>query len=137
MIFSGMATHYGCSRCDFTGSQARSTSLMLYIGLLGMSLAIFIPQAKVAVDLTWYIVLGIILGEVFLLFIAGYVSEWIADRFDRIPATCPKCRASVVSKGTGFYDFSIIPHFTDIFTTILFVAYNLVAFFIFMDIVKH
>jgi len=109
---------------------------MLYIGLFGVGLALILPNTKHVVDLRWYVILGIIFGEIFLLFIAGFISDWIADLIDRIPANCPKCRASIVQKGTGFYDFSLIPHFTDIFTTILFLVYNSIGFFILIDLAK-
>jgi len=130
MIFSGMVTNYGCSRCDFTCSKAQSTSLMLFIGLVGIGVAAFLPRVAQVVDLRWHVTLGIIIGEVLLLFIALFLSGWIADRLDRIPDKCPKCRASVAHEGSGFYDFSFIPHITDIIIAVIFVTFNLPVSFI-------
>jgi hypothetical protein len=110
---------------------------MLFIGLVAFGFAVVFPHMAKAMDLRWYITLGIILGEILLMIIAVFLSGWIADLLDRIPDKCPNCRASVVHKGGGFYDFSLIPHFTDIFITIIFVIENVSVFFILRYLLKQ
>jgi hypothetical protein len=134
MVFSGMVSHYRCSGCDFKGSQAHSTSLMFYTALIGLAAAFIIPRAMRLADLHWHHFLGILLGEIILLLLAAFLSYKIANVIDGVPKECPSCGGKIVEHGSGFYDFSIVPHISDIFIGIIFIGLNVVAFYFVKDL---
>ena len=124
MIFSGMVSHHKCSRCHFSRSQAHSTSLMFYIVLIGLAAAFIIPRAMRLVDFHWQHFLGILLGEIILLLVAGFVSNKIANLIGGVPKVCPRCGGKIVKEVSGFYDFSIVPHISDVLLAIIFIGLN-------------
>ena len=134
MIFSGMVSHYRCSGCDYRGSQAHSTSLMFYIALIGFAAAFIIPCAKRLIDLHWLHFLGILFGEIVLLLLAAFLSHKIANLIEGAPKECPNCGGKIVENGSGFYDFSIVPHISDIFIGIIFIGLNVGAFYLVKDL---
>jgi hypothetical protein len=97
---------------------------MFYIALIGLAAAFIIPGATRLVDFHWQHFLGILLGEIILLLVAGFVSNKIANLIHGVPKVCPRCGGKIVQQVSGFYDFSIVPHISDVLIAIIFIGLN-------------
>lgn len=102
---------------------------MLLIALVGIGLAFVVPLARRLVDLHWPYLLGILAGEILFVLLACFLSDRIAELFDGVPKECPKCGGEIVLHSSGFYDFSFVPHMTDVLITLIFLALHVVCLF--------
>ena len=100
---------------------------MFYMVLIGFAAAFIIPRAMRLADLHWPHFLGILLGEIILLLIAAFLSHQIGNLIDGVPKKCPNCGGKILGHGSGFYDFSIVPHISDILIGIIFIGLNVLA----------
>ena len=82
------------------------------------------PVANRFGALDWFHVTGIAFGEILLYFAAAYLADRLAGIFDRPPPCCPKCGGKMKHAASGSYDFSAIPHYTELMTVFLFAAVN-------------
>ena len=125
MIFSGRISHRSCQRCEVEVYRVYPTSLLflLILGIVGTFLSLG-PALGVFGQHRWLFPLLLIANIVIVVLIFAAIDGILGMLFP-LPDRCSTC-GSKMDVGGGFYDFALVPTFSEMLGTVIHVGLLLV-----------
>ena len=127
MIFSGCYEERACVSCGDLRSRVTPTSLMFFMGLAAVGLAVISQAHGVILEARWWHWPVGLIGELVLTLTLLSVGLWLRDALLPMPDTCPSCSKPMVPTATGFFDFAFFPSPSEVILLVVFVGLH-VAF---------
>lgn len=136
MIFSTGVTRYKCVSCSHEITRATSTSVLYYLALLGIGVAVIVPFYERAFGpALWERMVPIVIVLATLI-ASALVWSVASSPFRESVKTCSRCAGQIEIVGGGF-SHGIVPNLDDVVIGLLFGGLQVAVVFVIQAVGNH